>query len=222
MHPSNIKHIQLKTLPLFLGLTQSELDDISDDISFTLQRLKVDEPIVKSGDMCDSINILVSGQMNIVSKSDDHSYSMHEKIRAPWIIEPDKLFGLRQRYQSSYITQTKCEILTIEKSDVTSMMRQYLVVHLNFLNIVCRSAQMAESLPWQQKSADVRGRIVQFIRQHSRYPAGEKTLRIMMRQLAYELNASRLDVSKALNQMEQEEKIILKRGMIVIPAPELL
>ena len=99
MHPSNIKHIQLKTLPLFLGLTQSELDDISDDISFTLQRLKVDEPIVKSGDMCDSINILVNGQMNIVSKSDDHSYSMHEKIRAPWIIEPDKLFGLRQRYQ---------------------------------------------------------------------------------------------------------------------------
>lgn len=222
MSPLNTKRIQLQTLPLFLGLTQKELDEISAETCFSLKRMKVEEPIVMSGDMCDSINIVVSGKMNIVSESADHRYSMHEKIRAPWIIEPDKLFGIRQRYQSSYITETKCEILTFQKSDVTSMMRRYLVFHLNYLNIVCRSTQMAEILPWQQKADNVRGRIVQFIRQHSRYPAGEKILRIKMRQLAHELNTSRLDVSIALNAMEQEEKIILKRGMIVIPAPELL
>lgn len=180
------------------------------------------EPLARSGEKCDSIIFLIKGTMEIVSESADHSYRMHEEIRAPWAIEPDKLFGLRQYYQSSYLAKAKGECLMVSKSEMTNMMQHYFVIQLNFLNIVCRSTQLSEGLVWQQKPEDTRGRIVQFIRQHLRYQAGKKTLHIKMRQLAHELNCSRLEVSKALNEMSDDEQIVLQRGMITIPTPELL
>lgn len=210
------------SLPLFIGLTRAEIQEIISQTQFTTRRLAVGEPLAVSGETCNSIVFLVSGTMEIVSEAADHSYRMHESIRAPWVIEPDKLFGLRQHYNSTYLAKSKCESMTITKGEVTEMMQRYFVVQLNFLNIVCRSTQLTEGAVWQQKPKDTRGRIVQFIRQHSRYPAGEKTLHIKMRQLAHELNCSRLEVSKALNAMSDERQIVLQRGMITIPTPELL
>ena len=43
---------------------------------------------------------------------------------------------------------------------------------------------------------------------------------ILMNQLAGELNDSRLNVSKVLNEMEREHLIILHRGRIEIPLLE--
>ena len=50
----------------------------------------------------------------------------------------------------------------------------------------------------------------------------KKSLKIKMERLAHELNDSRLDVSKALNKMESENLVILHRGLVEIPAFELL
>ena len=43
-----------------------------------------------------------------------------------------------------------------------------------------------------------------------------------MRQLATELNLSRLEVSIALNELQQQEKLILRRGIIEVPALQIL
>ena len=43
-----------------------------------------------------------------------------------------------------------------------------------------------------------------------------------MVQLAEETNYTRLEISQALNAMEKEEKIILKRGIIEVPMLQLL
>ena len=55
---------------------------------------------------------------------------------------------------------------------------------------------------------------------HCKRPAGEKHIKIKMETLAKELNDSRLDVSKALNNMKAEGKIMLTRGMIHVPHAE--
>ena len=50
-------------------------------------------------------------------------------------------------------------------------------------------------------------------------PHGDKTFRIKMTRLAEEMGDSRLDVSRALNNMQQRGLIILHRGKIIIPDP---
>ena len=65
-------------------------------------------------------------------------------------------------------------------------------------------------------------RIVRFFVQHCIYPAGPKVFHILMNRLADELNDSRLDVSRALNALQREGKIVLRRGRVIIPLMERL
>jgi len=54
------------------------------------------------------------------------------------------------------------------------------------------------------------------------YPAGTKTFFILMERLAQELNDSRLNVSRVLNQLQYEGLVELHRGRVVIPQLERL
>jgi hypothetical protein len=65
-------------------------------------------------------------------------------------------------------------------------------------------------------------RIVRFFAQHCIYPAGPKVFHILMNRLADELNDSRLNVSRALNALQREGKIVLRRGRVEIPQMERL
>ena len=147
---------------------------------------------------------------------------MVERVDSPLMIEPDKLFGLTTNYLSSYVAQTSCDTLSISKEQLLSLFAQHLIVRLNFLNAISRQTQHYESLPWQGNNTDPSHCITNFIKHRCRYPYGRKTLYITMQQLADELNISRLEVSVALNQMQQQEKIILRRGIIEVPALQIL
>jgi hypothetical protein len=63
---------------------------------------------------------------------------------------------------------------------------------------------------------------VRFFFSHCLYPAGPKTFYVLMTQLAQELNDSRLDVSRALNEMQADRLLTLHRGRIEIPMIERL
>ena len=65
-------------------------------------------------------------------------------------------------------------------------------------------------------------RIVDFIHTHSVYPAGEKVLEISMDYLGRQINEPRMNVSAALNSLQQKGLILLKRKKIIVPALEKL
>ena len=54
------------------------------------------------------------------------------------------------------------------------------------------------------------------------YPAGQKVFFMLMEHLADELNDSRLNVSRVLNQLQREGLVELHRGRVVIPQLERL
>ncbi|MFX7845393.1 helix-turn-helix domain-containing protein, partial [Acinetobacter baumannii] len=68
--------------------------------------------------------------------------------------------------------------------------------------------------------ATLRQHVANFLIRHCQMPTGKKIFNILMRQLANEINDSRLDVSKTLNEMEEEGLLILSRGKITVPAIE--
>jgi biotin operon repressor len=68
----------------------------------------------------------------------------------------------------------------------------------------------------------VEEKIIRLIRKTAYKPSGEKILRTKMEDLALVLGESRLNVSKALNALQQQGMIELRRKEIVIPALERL
>jgi CRP-like cAMP-binding protein len=75
---------------------------------------------------------------------------------------------------------------------------------------------------WTRPPQSLEERVIRFLVQHSTYPAGHKVFNILMTRLADELNDSRLNVSRVLNDMQHKGLITLGRGKIDIPQLERL
>ena len=75
---------------------------------------------------------------------------------------------------------------------------------------------------WRQAPQTLRERITRFLFSRCIYPAGPKTFYILMNQMAADLNDSRLDISRALNDMQAGGLLALHRGRIEIPMLERL
>ena len=102
------------------------------------------------------------------------------------------------------------------------MLETQLVFRLNMLNLTATEAQRLRHNAWRQAPRSLRERITRFFFSRCIYPAGAKTFYILMSQLAEEMNDSRLDVSSALNQMQDDGLLSLHRGRIGIPMLERL
>jgi DNA-binding transcriptional regulator YhcF (GntR family) len=90
------------------------------------------------------------------------------------------------------------------------------------MNLIATQTQKQLLQLWRRTPVSLQERIRRFFIQHCVYPAGHKVFNILMERLADELNDSRLNVSKALNQMQREGVIELHRGRVVIPQLERL
>ena len=71
-------------------------------------------------------------------------------------------------------------------------------------------------------AADLAGRIVRFIAERCLTARGPKEIHIMMERLAYEVNDSRLNVSRALRDLREAGMIKTTRGKITVDALERL
>lgn len=212
----------IKRLPLFTGMTESQLNTIATEIHFNVRHHKRGCTYISEYDAAQSLVLTTHGWTDIHTCSDNHAYRMVERVDSPLMIEPDKLFGLTTNYHSSYVAHTSCDTLSISKEQLLSLLAQHLIIRLNFLNAISRQSQHFESLAWQGNNTDHCLCVANYIKHRCRYPYGHKTLYITMRQLATELNLSRLEVSIALNELQQQEKLILRRGIIEVPALQIL
>ena len=154
---------KLKEMPLFMGLSKKDLEDVTKHTHYNRKHYKKGATIISEGKSCTSLIVVTSGWVRAITQNDNNAYRMEEIMQANIILEPEKLFGIKTTYHSSA-----------------------------------------------------------FIRRHVYYPAGKKILYIKMTQLAKELGYSRLEISNALNALSDAERIILKRGIIEIPALQLL
>lgn len=214
--------IQLLELPLFLGMSNEELSSFHKENLYSISTAPKGVELVRCGQSVDTLLLLTEGTIMCVTIADDGSYEMEEMLHAPLVIQPECLFGIRQRYTSTYTTTTVCRMVTIKKMDVVTMMNRSIVFRINLLNTITTIAQRLTAQTWHQHSDDITQRIIRFIKDHVQYPAGYKCLHINMVVLARELGCSRLEVSEALHTLEDHELIVMKRSAIEIPVMQML
>ncbi len=212
----------LLSLPLFQGMSRSDLALVAGQTLFDFRKYNDGKLIAKEGDACRGFYFLLKGKLTVESASDDYAYRVVEDINAPEVVQPEHLFGLKQRYTRTYITKGECNVLFLNKTEVMKLASQYDIFRLNLLNIISTQTQKANHRVWRMVPEDLRKHVIRFFESHSVRPAGDKMFYIKMNRLAQEVNDSRLDVSKALNEMQEEGLLELYRGRIHIPALEKL
>lgn len=212
----------LLQLPLFLGMGRSELADIEKEVSISGTHAKRGTIFASENQACTALIIVSKGTVAVSTMSDDRSYEIDEILEAPLLIQPEYIFGIRQRYTATFKAQTYCEVLRIEKPMVLRLMELSMTFRLNLMNIIATQSQRYAGRLWHQMHEDIESRIIRFIKDRCIYPAGHKLLRTKMTVLAKELGCSRLEVSEALHRLEEKELLIVKRTIIEVPMLQLL
>lgn len=207
---------------LFQGLSRAELLLMAGNTKFGFLKETAGKIVVKEGEPCQQLFFLVSGRLSLSTRSNDGGYEMTEQLSAPWLLQPDALFGVQPRYASTYRTDSACHFITLSKDEVLRLLNDFLIIRLNFMNMLSAIVQRRTRQQWRSAPTSLRERFVRFVADHSFYPAGPKQLRILMVRLAEELGDSRLDVSRMLNKLQSESLLQLHRGRIEVPSLERL
>lgn len=213
---------QLLKFALFQGLSRDNLAQVAGQTKFGFLKVAAGQVVVSEDDACTQLYFMLSGLLRADTRSDDRSYSVVELLQAPFILQPEAIFGYNQRYTHTFSAQSDCGFITIGKDEVMRLSEEFLVFRLNLLNLYATQSQKLLRQPWRHRPDTLADRIVRFLSQRCVYPAGPKTFYILMTQLADELGDSRLDISRALNQLQSDGLLHLHRGRIEVPHMEHL
>ncbi|MCI1282783.1 MAG: Crp/Fnr family transcriptional regulator [Prevotella sp.] len=212
----------LLQFPLFLGMSEEDLEQVLAQTRLDFHKVKEGDIIAKNDDICQHLFLLVSGKIEIETNAADHSYSFSEYRSAPEIFQMEALFGLSQHYSHTYKAFNDCSFIAIDKEEIRRLYNTFSLFRLNYINITMTRLQRSEANAWRVAPTDLKQLIIKFFRIHSLYPAGEKLIRIKMTKLAQELNDRQWNISKVLNQMQEDGLLELSRSSIHIPALEKL
>ena len=213
---------QLLQFTLFQGMSHADLMEVVTHTKLGFSKAPPGKRIIKDGDPCTHLYFLISGTLESEQQSDDHKCRVVERLKAPYILQPEHIFGIRQLYTATFKTHEPCHFITIDKQEVLLLMETQLVFRLNMVNIMATETQRLSHHVWRPAPKSLRERLVRFFLSRCLYPAGPKTFYVLMNQLAAYLNDSRLDISRALNLMQRDGLLTLHRGRIEVPMLERL
>lgn len=207
----------LLQLPLFQGLCHEDFTNILDKVKLHFVKHKPGEMFIDSGDSCNQLCFLIKGEISIVTRSRGDIFTVFERIEAPYVIEPQALFGMKTQYASSYMAHTEAHTVNISKNFILNDLFKYEIFRLNYMNIVSNRAQNLYAQLWEHPTEDLKEKITRFFVQHCEKPKGEKIFKIKMDDLTRYVDNTRLNTSRKLNEMQNEGLIELHRKEILIP-----
>ena len=207
----------LLRLPYFQGISKNDLTSILDKVKLEFFRYHDGDKIVSQGEKCDNFIILLNGEIKTEAIANDTTFSLSEIHTAPYAIEPYSLFGLSTKYIRSYYAVGETDILLINKAYFFSEFTKHDIFTINLLNLISGRAQSINKRIWENVSQSIEGRIVRFVALRAETLTGEKRVTIKMERLAAELCETRINISRALNSLQEKGLVKLSRKEIHIP-----
>lgn len=213
---------RLMNLPLFQGIGRSDFYEMVERIRLGFRRQPKGYFYVRQDETCNSLRFIMDGEVCVHQESLEHNFTLSEWLSFPMVIQPECLFGLSTRYTRSFQAVSMLQTLEIDKASVRDVLFLYPTFQINFLNMISTRAQYVSKIQGRLPSDSLYGRFLNLVSERCIHPAGHKEIKIGMNTLSDYLYTSRLGVSKMLNQLANENKIILNREHIIIPKFELL
>ena len=211
------RYVLLTRLPLLQGISSSDLLHWEEVLRLDIDELPASKlPLIRQGDNCSQLLYLVEGELQREHHSADGIYATRSCLKAPAVIEVDRLFGLTPTYEHTYWAKTDVKLLNIRKSLVGSHLMKSEVFRLNLLNTLSAIAQKrsAALLPRQLDNAEER--LKHFLGTLFQDQEGEVELFIHMKDLARYICERRLTISQLLNRWQEEGSIRLGRGHFTV------
>lgn len=206
---------RITSLPLFQGISAQDLVRIQERSTIKFLTLDDDDKgILNSGQRCIMMTWLVEGTMIRRTCDEGGTWILEEEVHAPAIIEPEALYSLTNELTSTWINKGKSRLMCISKEDFTHTLMHIDVCRTNFLCMLSQRTQQREYSRLKRHTTNIREHIQEFLDTITHPGTGRKTLKIKMTDLAEKVRETRLNVSRELNNMQDEGIVSLSRGCI--------
>lgn len=217
MQDLSTRYALFTRLPLLQGISSRELLVWEETLRLDADELPASNlPLIRQGDPCSSLLYLVEGELLREHVSADGIYTTRSILKAPAVIEIDRLFGLTPTYESTYRAKTDVKMLSIRKSLLGTHLMKSEVFRLNLLNSLSAIAQKRAAALLPRRLDTIEERLQHFLGTLFLDCEGEVELIIHMKELARYIDETRLQVSQILNRWDKEGSIRLGRGHFTI------
>ena len=83
----------LLQLPIFQGVSRNKISELIEKMRFHFLKYPDGEKIVTSGEECNHLKFLISGEIKSELITQNEKMKISEKLQAPNVIAPEHLFG---------------------------------------------------------------------------------------------------------------------------------
>lgn len=218
----------LASLPLFMGMSQKELEQIMTQTRIDFKKVKEGTVIAKRNQHCGKLIIAIMGQFLCQTCSEDNSYKVEETITAPIILQSNGIFGKFQQFTHTITALTQANTISFDKVEVHKLICSSLIFRINLFGMLSTRLQKTERQLWERtchpKGDTVREQNLDLLTQHLKTffcqrcitPAGRKVFYIKQATLANILGQNRQQISAALRKLEKDRLVSNSRGKIEI------
>lgn len=203
---------RLLQLPMFQGLTTQELSEVMAHVRLNFVNYVEGDEIVMQGDSCRQLIHIIGGEVAASYQDPNGRFTLHERLPQLKVLEPYNLFGMYQKFSRTYTFATDGITLAIEKPVVLRRLLANDIVKINYLNIACNRYQQTLRMLDEHPGNSVKEKIARFVLAHSVTPRGTKEVQVKMLALADIIQETRLNVSIALNSLQDDGFITMQRG----------
>lgn len=190
---------ELLKISLFKGMNEIDVVEFLYGASNNLKRYNVGDSVVRQGDLCRGIYILVSGRVRCSMSGDNGKEITVDEMTAPCILASAFIFATENRFPVNVEALVPCELYVIDKARFLEFMHKHPVMLENFLKDISDRGVFLSKKVNEFALQNLKTRILAYL---------EKNQDIHnQRELAQRLGVTRPSLARALSELIAESKI---------------
>ena len=128
-------------LPIFQGISRSQLTKILEKTSFHFDRFNTGEVIYELDQKAEHIIFIISGEVRLTTPTFGGKMQIQEDFYAPHTMPFQNFFGVDTFYRSELVALQPTGIMLLDKTNFLNVLQQNMVLLVNVLNILSSHAQ---------------------------------------------------------------------------------
>jgi len=186
------------------------------DLKYNIRIYKKNELIFRQGDLCDALNILMSGSVKTEMITENGNLMGIEIIKAPRPLAPAFLFSNNNRFPVDVTTLEDAEVLIIPKAEVIRLMSLQPDFMQQFLTHNANRTQFLTNRLQLLSIKTLKGKIAHFLLEQAAEHGNTFTINRNQTELADFFGVARPSLARSLSEMIQEGVISINKKEYIV------
>jgi CRP-like cAMP-binding protein len=185
----------------------NENDLFPDDLRYSVKAYVKNNLIFRQGDVCDALNILISGSVKTEMITENGNLLGIEIITAPRPLAPAFIFSDNNRFPVDVTALEEVEILRIPKDEVLRLMTTQPDFMKQFLTHNANRTQFLTNRLQLLSIKTIKGKIAHFLLEQMNLQGNPFTINRNQTELAEFFGVARPSLARSLSEMVEDEII---------------